>query len=249
MASLPVRLDDLIDHVISQHPDGDALQHLEDAATTSTSVGEVADHLVGHFVDQARRSGASWTDIGRSMGVTRQAAQKRFVRKPGDGDPLTLDPDQGFARFTSRARNVVVRSQEHARSTGSSAITTNHLVLGLLDEPAGLGAAAIIDQGVTLDAVAAAARAGISPSSDPLPALIPFDADSRAVLEGTFRQALRLGHNYVGTEHILLALLERSPDGGVLAAAGVDRETAEIWLVAALSQFAAPATPGDSSGG
>ena len=42
-------------------------------------LGDVADHLIGHFVDQARRSGASWTDIGRSMGVTRQAAQKRFV--------------------------------------------------------------------------------------------------------------------------------------------------------------------------
>ena len=57
----PVRLDDLIEHVINQHPDGDALQHLSDAMTTSTHLGEVADHLIGHFVDQARRAGASWS--------------------------------------------------------------------------------------------------------------------------------------------------------------------------------------------
>ena len=45
-------------------------------------LGELADHLIGHFVDQARRAGASWTDIGRAMGVTKQAAQQRFVRGP-----------------------------------------------------------------------------------------------------------------------------------------------------------------------
>ena len=66
----PVRLDDLITHVIEQHPDGDALQHLADAVETSSHLGEVADHLIGHFVDQARRSGASWTEIGQHTGST-----------------------------------------------------------------------------------------------------------------------------------------------------------------------------------
>ena len=64
---------------------------------------ELTDSLIGHFVDQARRSGASWTDIGRSMGVTKQAAQKRFVAK-APGEPSDLDPGQGFSRFTPRAR-------------------------------------------------------------------------------------------------------------------------------------------------
>jgi hypothetical protein len=240
----PVRLDDLIEAIKKVHPD--TLEQLSSAVLAADHLGDVADALIGHFVDQARRSGASWTDIGHSMGVTRQAAQKRFVRKPGDADPLNpsalesgaLDSGQGFSRFTARARTVVVRSQEHARSAPSLTITPDHLVLGLLDEPGGLGAAAIAEQGITLAAVAAAARSGISPSADPIPALIPFDADCRVVLEGTFRQALRLGHNYVGTEHILLALLEHSPDGGALASAGVDREAAETWIVATLSQFA-----------
>ena len=59
----------------------DALDQLTDAVLAADHLGEVADHLIGHFVDQARRSGASWTDIGRSMGVSKQAAQKRFVPK------------------------------------------------------------------------------------------------------------------------------------------------------------------------
>ena len=62
------------------------LDQLSDAVLAADHLGEVADHLIGHFVDQARRSGASWTDIGRSMGVTKQAAQKRFVPK---GEPTS----------------------------------------------------------------------------------------------------------------------------------------------------------------
>ena len=62
-----------------------------------------ADHLVGHFVDQARRAGASWTEIGRSMGVTKQAAQKRFVPRSSEEIPELGN----WARFTDRARNAV----------------------------------------------------------------------------------------------------------------------------------------------
>ena len=93
----PVRLDDLIEAIKKAHTD--ALDQLSDAVLAAEYLGDVADHLIGHFVDQARRSGASWTDIGRSMGVTKQAAQKRFVPK-GPGDAPDLDPSQGFGRFT-----------------------------------------------------------------------------------------------------------------------------------------------------
>src|SRR4029077_1984928 len=73
----PVRLDDLIEAIRKVH--AEVLDQLSDAVIAADHLGDVADHLIGHFVDQARRSGASWTEIGRSMGVTRQAAQKRFV--------------------------------------------------------------------------------------------------------------------------------------------------------------------------
>ncbi len=85
----PVRLDDLIGAIKQVH--SDTLEQLSSAVLAADHLGDLADHLIGHFVDQARRSGASWTDIGRSMGVTRQAAQKRFVRKPDDVSAL-LDP-------------------------------------------------------------------------------------------------------------------------------------------------------------
>ena len=68
MTQPPVRLDELINHVKSLDPDGNALDRLSAAVQVSQDLGELSDHLVGHFVDQARRAGASWTDIGQSMG-------------------------------------------------------------------------------------------------------------------------------------------------------------------------------------
>src|SRR3954469_832874 len=124
-----VRLDDLIATITEGHPD--ALDQLSAAVLTADHLGEVADHLIGHFVDQARRSGASWSEIGRSMGVTKQAAQKRFVPKEGP------DPAEGFSRFTDPARQVVVAAQQAARDAGSPAIGTGHLVLGLIADPDG----------------------------------------------------------------------------------------------------------------
>src|SRR5215203_1532722 len=119
-----VRLDDLISAIQKVHEE--PLDQLTDAVLAAEHLGEVADHLIGHFVDQARRSGASWTDIGRSMGVTKQAAQKRFVPKGGTSD---LDPEQGFSRFTLRARKVVVAAQEEARAASSAEITPGHLAV------------------------------------------------------------------------------------------------------------------------
>src|SRR5216684_6774512 len=128
----PVRLDDLIEAITKVH--SDALDQLTEAVIAADHLGDVADHLIGHFVDQARRSGASWTDIGRSMGVTKQAAQKRFVPK-GPGEPSDLDPGQGFSRFTERARNVVMVAQNEAHAAGNDQICSEHLVLGLLNDP------------------------------------------------------------------------------------------------------------------
>ncbi|WP_151477726.1 Clp protease N-terminal domain-containing protein [Streptomyces albicerus] len=229
-----VRLDDLIDAIKKVHDD--ALDQLEDAVIAADHLGDVADHLIGHFVDQARRSGASWTDIGKSMGVTRQAAQKRFVPK-AESD---LDPSQGFSRYTPRARNVVVVSQNEAKTAGNDQIRTEHLVLGLIAEPEGLGAKAITAQGVTLDAVREAATAALPPRAEDVPALIPFDSNAKKALELTFREALRLGHNYIGTEHILLALLEHEAGTGLLSGLGVDKTAVEANIEKALEKVRKP---------
>jgi hypothetical protein len=230
----PVRLDDLIDAITKVH--SNALDQLTDAVLAADHLGEVADHLIGHFVDRARRSGASWSEIGRSMGVTKQAAQKRFVAK---GEAPDLDPAEGFSRFTPRARNVVMAAQNEARAAGNATITPAHLVLGLLSDPEGLGARAIAGQGVDTAKARRTALATLPPAVGELPELIPFDAQAQKALELTFRVALRLGHNYIGTEHILLALLDAEDGTGVLAGLGVDRDRAEADVTAAVAALAA----------
>ena len=131
----PVRLDELISAIKTVHTD--ALDQLADAVLAAEYLGEIADHLIGHFVDQARRSGASWTDIGKSMGVTKQAAQKRFVPR---AEASAIDPDQGFGRFTPRARNAVVVAQNAAHDAANTEITPDHLLLGVLSDPGALAA-------------------------------------------------------------------------------------------------------------
>ncbi|MFD5035252.1 Clp protease N-terminal domain-containing protein [Streptomyces sp. NPDC058220] len=225
----PVRLDDLIEAIKKVH--GDALDQLQSAVVAADHLGEVADHLIGHFVDQARRSGASWTEIGKSMGVTRQAVQKRFVTK----DEPAPDAKQDFGRFTPRARSVVVAAQNKAREGGHTQIGTGHIVLGLLDDPEGLAAQVLVAQGVQLETVGeAVAEALPEPSGEPVPDLVPFDARAKKALELTFREALRLGHNYVGTEHLLLALLEQEDGKGVLSGLGLDKTSTEEYVSAAL---------------
>ncbi|WP_199824032.1 Clp protease N-terminal domain-containing protein [Streptomyces sp. NBRC 109706] len=238
----PVRLDDLIDAIKKVHPD--ALDQLTDAVLAADHLGELADHLIGHFVDQARRSGASWSEIGRSMGVTRQAAQKRFVPKDpaGQGGATAegdagLDPSQGFGRFTPRAKNVVMAAQNEAHAARNNEITAAHLALGLLVEPKGVAVLAVESRGVTPEALREALVAALPAAADEVPALIPYDTGARKALELTFREALRLGHNYIGTEHILLALLELEDGEGPLHELGVDKPSTEAFVVELLSQL------------
>ena len=101
MSQPPVRLDELIIYI--KGTEGTALDQVSAAVRISEHLGELADHLIGHFVDQARKTGASWTEIGQSMGVTKQAAQKRFVPSATDtaadllSDAFHAHP---FSRFT-----------------------------------------------------------------------------------------------------------------------------------------------------
>ncbi|MGW4206175.1 Clp protease N-terminal domain-containing protein [Streptomyces sp. NPDC004726] len=232
-----VRLDELIAAIKKVHTD--TLDQLSDAVIAADHLGEVADHLIGHFVDQARRSGASWTDIGRSMGVTRQAAQKRFVPKEGDG-AQKLDPSQGFGRFTPRARNAVMGAHQEAQAARNEKITPGHLALGLLIEREGLGARAIVAQDVLLDTVRQAATDALPPAVDDAPDLVPYDASARKVLELTQREALRLGHNFIGTEHLLLALLEWEGGDGLLTGLGIDKAAAEAYVADSLAALVDP---------
>ncbi len=237
--SHPVRLDEMIDAVKRVH--ADVLDQLADAVLAAEHLGEVADHLIGHFVDQARRSGASWTDIGKSMGVTKQAAQKRFVPR---AEPATLDPEQGFGRFTPRARSAVVAAQNAAHDAANREITPDHLLLGALSDPNALATVLLQRQHVEPGTVRAAVT--LPAACAETPALIPFSGPARKALELTFREALRLGHNYIGTEHLLLALLELEDGAGPLHRSGVDKDRVETDLIAALESLGSGQNPSPS---
>jgi ClpA/ClpB-like protein len=234
MPAVPLRLDDLIASVRAEHRDDDPLAHVSTAVLLAGQIGDVADHLIGHFVDQARRAGASWTDIGRSMGVTKQAAQQRFVPRAA-GDPPAFEPSR-FGRFTDRARKVVTRAEAEARQAGHDHVGVEHVVLGLLDQREALAARAIEAQGVSLDDARVAMVNLLGPIGGPLPEHIPFSPAAKKLLELTLREALRMGHNYVGTEHVLLAVLgDDTPSAIVLRGLGVERVAAEAWITAQLA--------------
>ncbi|WP_033291007.1 Clp protease N-terminal domain-containing protein [Amycolatopsis jejuensis] len=242
--TIPVKLDDLIS-AIKANNDRDALAQLSDAVYVGERLGELADHLIGHFVDQARRSGASWTEIGTSMGVSKQAAQKRFVPKADSGGDRAGSIERLYSRYTDRARHVVVEAQKAAVDAKSAGIDTVHLLLGLLSEPAALAAGVILAQGVTLAAVKEAAEAKLPEPVDPVPNPVPFTPAAKKTMELTLREGLRLGHNYIGTEHILLALLEQGEGAGyeVLTGLGVTKEPAEAKISEAIAEILAARQP------
>jgi hypothetical protein len=219
MKQPPISLDQLIELVRAQHPDGDALERLTDAMSLSTYLSEQADHLIGHFVDQARANGASWSQIGAAMGVTKQAAQQRWVPR--------WTPDlmgRTFSRFTDRARNVLTHANRLAAGNGAGTIGAEHVLLGLFSEPEGVAAKVLADLRVTRAAVAEAV--GISgPPADEV-AMLGFGDADKTMLDRTLGEALKLGHNYVGTEHILLGILASDlPVVATLAELGVTTET------------------------
>jgi hypothetical protein len=293
MEQPPVRLDELISYVKSQ--DGTALDHVSAAMQVSEHLGELADHLIGHFVDQARRAGASWTEIGQSMGVTKQAAQKRFVPTaapwrlaPAEADWQSVLRDafraHPFSRFTPRARNSVSAAAEEARERGHDHVFPEHMVLGMLREPEGLAAKAIEALGVSTETARQAVLAAMPPSAGDERALgaesaagsqqaagaspaatsqraartepgaggqqaaageadvgnISFAPRTKKAMELAVREALRLEHNYIGTEHLLLGVLEQEEGtgGSTLSQLGVTRERAEQWLMSELQRLA-----------
>ncbi len=235
MANLPISLDNLISFVKAMHPDGAPLDNLAGAMAAAAQLEVQSDALIGYFVDQARRSGASWSQIGASMGVSKQAAQQRFVARWESAD---------FSRFTQRSRNVLAAAGQIAGRGGAELVDATHLAAGLLSEPEGLAAKAMHAAGLSDEQVLAAFGLGSAAAggdADPGgPAdlrRLRFTDAGRLALRETVKTALRLGHNYIGTEHLLLGIL--AADGAAaqtFTGLGLTAETAEQALAA---EFAA----------
>lgn len=222
-------LDSLIREV--QEESDDALVQLELASRKAADLAELGDSLLTHFVDRCRRSGRTWAEIGGHLGVTRQAVQKRFVDLVGEG--VT------FERFTMRARQALDRAEEVAGSLNHSYVGTEHQLLALFDIEGGIAARALEALGVTRSAAEKAVLARVGKGPNPTAGPYPFTPRARKVLEETVNVAIDLGHNYVGTEHLLLGLY-RGQDGialQVLEELGADRDAAKDQVVKLLSGY------------
>ena len=239
------RLDDLIELVRSRAAADDPLAHLQEAAGLKQEVDDLTDALLGHFVDQARRSGATWTQIGDALGVSKQAAQQKHS-SPGStarrvlsslGQKLFAD---GFRRFTPRAKSVVVAAQEAAVGCGADEIGSEHLLLGLYAEPEGIAVKVLDELGLDRAEVTAAVLAASPDAAEPTRGHLPFGDGAKAALEGALHSALELGHNYIGTEHILLGLLaldDGSLGATLLVDAGITTESARAGILRLLHQL------------
>jgi len=112
-----------------------------------------------------------------------------------------------FERFTDRARRVVVLAQEEARLLNHNYIGTEHILLGLIGDDEGVAARALEQLGVDLDAMRHQVVEIIGQGAEPPSGHMPFTPRAKKILELSLREALQLGHNYIGTEHILLGLI------------------------------------------
>jgi hypothetical protein len=147
-----------------------------------------------------------------------------------------------FERFTDRGRRVVVLAQEEARLLNHDYIGTEHILLGLIHEGEGVAARALVALDISLDAVRAQVEEIVGQGERPPTGHIPFTPRAKKVLELSLREALNLGHNYIGTEHILLGLI-REGEGvaaQVLVKLGAGLERVRQVVVQLLAGHAGP---------
>ena len=256
----PPSLQELIDTVRQDSPSEDPLDLL---ATASVAVGQLeatSDALLGHFVDRCRRGGQSWSQISAALGVSKQAVHKRFSGPIADRLIASHQPPT-FERFTSRARAVLVAADAAARAQGRAEVGAEHLLTGLFAEPEGLAAKALTAMGISRERVdqATAAAVPAAPEAEkahteartgagatPAGERLRWSAPAAAVLRDALVEALELGHNYIGTEHILLGLLRDpdSPGARLLAELGATPAETKVRLTELLAGFTKPPAAG-----
>jgi hypothetical protein len=205
-------LQELIETVERDAPGGDVLALLGTASSVVAELEDVADALLGHFVDRCRRQGCSWSEISTALGVSKQAAHKRFSF-----------PAPTLERFTPRARLTLDAASDAARALGHNYVGTEHLLLGLFAQPEAFAARALTEAGVGREAVEGKVLETLPRRPEALLDDPPYIPQASLALQNTLREALELGHNYIGTEHMLLGLLRDgdTPAARILAELGV----------------------------
>ena len=174
---------------------------------TAAEVAEILDvhpRTVGEYLREGKLSGiqlaGGWRVSEKSL--------RDFVQEAASGGGM-------FKRFTDKARHVIVLAQTEARRLDHNYIGTEHLLLGLLAEGEGVGARALVELGVSLKIARIQVESAIGRGTESPGGYIPFTPRAKKALELSLREALTLGHNYIGTEHLLLGLIREG--GGVAA--------------------------------
>jgi hypothetical protein len=195
MSPLDISLADLIARLDEDLPGAGDLARISEAHLRAQTLAGLGDQLVSHYVGQARQAGASWSEIGDAIGVTKQAAQQRHA-------------PAAFERFTDLSRRSIVLAQEAARTRKHDSIGTEHLLLALLGEPLGLAHQVLTARTGSEQSIRDAIEEAMPPAGKKaLRGHIAFRPESKEAIEQARRASADLGHDWVGTEHMLLGLI------------------------------------------
>ncbi|WP_210590476.1 Clp protease N-terminal domain-containing protein [Streptomyces sp. GESEQ-35] len=206
MSPLDISLADLIARLDEELPDANELARISEARLRAQTLSDLGDQLIDHYVSKAKQTGASWTEIGDAIGVTKQAAQQRHAPNP-------------FERFTNLNRHSIVLAQEAARTHKHDFIGTEHILLGLLGEPQGLAYEVLVAKTESEQRIRDAIEEALPPAGEKaLRGHIAFRPESKETIEQARRASADLGHDWVGTEHTLLGVIrtEQSPAAQIL---------------------------------
>jgi hypothetical protein len=228
MTPVNVNLQQLIQQIDNDLANGDALAKVSEAQQRARTLSDIGDQLIDHFISQARAVGTSWSQLGEALGVSKQAAQQRWT-------------PAAFSRFTDRARQAIINAQEQARTLRHNYIGTEHVLLGVLDVEQGAAAQVVAELAGPLATVKQKIIESLEPGAEQPPAKITFVPVAKQMLAQTLEEAMGLGHNYIGTEHLLLALIQ-VPDGKaaqLLAGVGVTYDNARPKVIEWLSNHTA----------
>jgi hypothetical protein len=221
-------LQDLVQSVRDEVADDDPLGQLTKAAEYSTNLSTLGDRLLDHFVSQCRQAGMSWAELSGALGVSKQAAHKRFN---------AWVPN--FNRFTDKAQKVGQGAVDTARKLGHDTVGTEHILLALYEPDDSLAALTLRELEVPRAAVLEQLLRRRPGKPEQPTGAIPFTAHAKEALRGALDEALDLNHNYVGTEHLLLGIY-RDPAYGaakILDELGQTRERVRSTLLEGLERI------------
>ena len=202
-----------------------------------TALREELDDLEAQAVRGAIHGGSSWSQVAEALGITKQSAHRRYAKRMNDPTPAPRPVAKAPERMvvTGRSRRAVRAARAAARALGHAEVDPGHLLLGLMADSRGAAATALAAIGVDFDAARdAVRRLGLpaTPAGASDRRRVPISPAAQAALEQSLREARRLGHEHLGDEHLLLALL-RDEDGGAVRAlsdVGISAEDLERCL-------------------